>query len=182
MGRAGLALLMVYAAVGLVVSLFVHVTSFFATPPGGNTLFVALHVGIFPLWLPIVFVANAMMGRPALTGGRASFGEWNALLARAPPILRWMTIGFFIYALVNFAWFLLTTIGAPHAAKAGDPPFSVWHGFSGHWMAFYAAGLTIATTAYLQGAESIGRRCPNGHFVRPDDSFCPRCGRAVGRL
>jgi len=179
MQRVGLAFLMVYAALGLAVSLYVHVSSFFAPPPGGNALFFALHVGIFPLWLPISFLANKMTGG-SLFGGRLRF-SWKPLLARSPPILRYLTSGFFIYAIFNFALFFVRTMGEPHLPHAAAPPDSVWRGFSGHWMAFYCAGLTIAATAFLNGVEPLGGRCPNGHAVGPEDRFCPRCGGAIRR-
>ena len=182
MQRAALAFLMLYAAVGLIVSLYVHLVSFVEEPPGGQRLFTMLHIGIFPLWVPAIFLFNAMSGRPGFSRGRMSFGEVWSLLGRAPALLRWMTVGFAIYAFVNFALFIATTVRAPRPTAGADPSFSVWHGFSGHWMLFYSAGLTITTIAFLYGTEPSARRCPNGHFVGADDSFCPRCGRAVGKL
>jgi hypothetical protein len=50
--------LMVYAAGGLALSLVVHILSFFGIALSGNTLFIGLHVGIFPLWLPVVLIAQ----------------------------------------------------------------------------------------------------------------------------
>jgi hypothetical protein len=178
MQRTGLAFLTVYAALGLALSLCVHVMSFFGAPPGGDGLFVALHVGIFPLWFCVIFIANRMAGGSLFGGGRRF--AWKPLLDRAPPALRYMTIGFFIYAIFNFALFFLSIASQPHVPHAAAPP-DVWRGFSGHWMAFYSAGLTIAATAYLKGIEPLGVRCPNGHIVGPDDAFCPRCGKPVTR-
>ena len=49
--------LMVYAACGLILSLAVHLMALAGLqPPGGNALFFGLHVGIFPLWLPVVLI------------------------------------------------------------------------------------------------------------------------------
>ena len=88
-----------------------------------------------------------------------------------------MTIGFFAYAIVNFALFFLRTSGQPHP----PPPDSVWRGFSGHWMLFYCAGLTVATTAFLHGVEPSGAVCRNGHRMSPGDLFCSRCGAPIKR-
>ena len=52
--------LMAYAALGLLLSLVVHVLSFAGIQAGGTGLFFALHVGIFPLWLPVMLLANKM--------------------------------------------------------------------------------------------------------------------------
>jgi hypothetical protein len=181
--RQGLLLVMIaYASVGLVLSLGAHVASFFTTPPGGYALFVGLHVGIFPLWLPVVFIANAMNGGGFGGSRRMGWESWNAILATAPGWMRMMTFGFFAYAIVNFAaFFVLTTTGHGVGKSLDGPPGSVWHGFSGHWMAFYSAGLAIATAAYLRGPGPLAKTCPNGHAVSIVDNFCPRCGLPVAK-
>jgi hypothetical protein len=171
--------LIVYASIGLALSLAVHVASFFFEPPGGNALFIALHVGIFPLWLPIVFVANALAGKSFFSP--ASLADWRVILQGAPSWMRVMAYGFFVYALANFAvFFIFTAILRRGASKySGAPPAFLWHGFSGHWMAFYSAGLAIATVAYLRGPGNLARKCPNGHRVSPADRYCATCGRAI---
>jgi hypothetical protein len=96
--------------------------------------------------------------------------------------MKYMTYGFFIYAIGNFAFFFLQNIGQPHVKQTGGAvPASVVHGFSGHWMAFYCAGLAILTTAYRRGLSNLQRRCPNGHEIGWNDSFCPSCGLATDR-
>jgi len=165
--------LMAYAAVGLVLSMVVHLLSFMGTQAGGMGLFVALHVGIFPLWLPVVLLANKM------SGGARRKDLWKAALSGCPAWMKYMTYGFFIYAFVNFALFLATApTGKPNG---GAPPASVWHGFSGHWMAFYSAGLAIVTSAYRRGVANLSPRCVNGHVVAYDDRFCPTCGTRLDR-
>lgn len=171
--------LIVYASIGLALSLAVHVASFFPAA-GGAALFVALHVAIFPLWIPVVFVANAMAGKGLFSMSRTSWADWRTILQGAPAWMRVMTFGFFAYPLANFAvFFLFTTMGRGASKYSGAPPASVWHGFSGHWMAFYSAGLAIATAAYLRGPDNLVRKCPNGHTVSPADRYCARCGRAI---
>jgi hypothetical protein len=164
--------LMVYAACGLCLSLAVHILSFFGIQLGGNALFVGLHVGIFPLWIPVVLVAQK------LSGGAQRKDFWKIALSGCPPWMRYMTYGFFIYAIVNFIFFIAFL--APAGKQAGAiVPTAVWHGFSGHWMAFYSAGLAILTTAYNRGLSNLQRRCPNGHVIGWNDNYCATCGLHV---
>jgi hypothetical protein len=163
--------LMAYAASGLVLSLTVHLLSFFDLQPGGTALFGALHVGIFPLWFAVVFISMR------LTSGVRRKDYWKAALSGCPTWMRYMTYGFFIYALLNFI--LLMAVAPTGKHIGGAPPSSVWHGFSGHWMAFYAAGLAILTTAYRRGLSNLEQKCPNGHVIGFGDKFCPTCGVSI---
>jgi hypothetical protein len=168
--------LMLYAACGLVLSLTAHILSFFGIRFGGMPLFVGLHVGIFPLWIPVVFIAQKMMG------GAQRNDFWKVALLGCPPWMKYMTYGFFIYAFVNFAIFMiLVSIHPPVKGGVGPPP-EVLHGFSGHWMAFYSAGLAILTTAYRRGLSNLQRKCPFGHVIGWSDRFCPTCGSSVPPL
>ncbi len=179
--------LMAYAAAGLVLSLVVHLLAYADIQIGGNGLFVALHVGIFPLWIPVVLLAGRMTGGMRWgwggtwggTGGyRRSWDFWNAILADSPLWMKYMTFGFLAYAMVNFILFIVLTVFLhPSTGQhGGEPPALVWRGFSGHWMAFYSAGLAIVTTAYWRGLSNLQRRCVNGHPVAYDDRFCSICG------
>jgi hypothetical protein len=167
-----LILLIVYAACGLVLSLTVHILSFFGIALGGTTLFVALHIGIFPLWIPVVFIGQKVAG-----GGMRRGDFWKAALSGCPPWMKYMTYGFFAYAVANFVVFMFY---APVGQKTGANVLAtVVHGFSGHWMAFYSAGLAILTTAYRRGLSNLARKCPFGHDVSWGDRFCPTCGAAI---
>ena|SRR5262245_11331876 len=171
-----LAVLMLYAACGLVLSLAVHLLSFFGAPPGGHALFIALHVGIFPLWLPVVLLGMRM------TNGWRQRDIWKIVLAECPPWMKYMTYGFFIYAIINFVLFIILGAATTPTGRrvVGAAPTSVeWHGFSGHWMAFYAAGLAVVTAAYRRGLANLQPTCPNGHGVSLGDKFCPSCGAAI---
>jgi hypothetical protein len=159
---------MAYAAIGLVASLFVHLMSFAGARLGGNALFFGLHVGIFPLWLIVVLILMRRFGLSIRTN------SWKIILHGCPAWMRWMTWGFFAYAIVNFMIFIVTASHMPKTAGTGVPPPEVWRGFSGHWMAFYSAGLAALTSAYRQGVSP--RKCPAGHVVGPIDNFCPICG------
>src|SRR5262249_55521870 len=72
--------LMAYAAVGLVLSLVVHLLSFMGTQAGGMGLFVAPPVGIFRLGLPVVLLANKM------SGGARRKDLWKAALSGCPSL------------------------------------------------------------------------------------------------
>jgi hypothetical protein len=174
-----LLLLMAYAACGLILSLTVHLMALAGLqPPGGNALFVGLHVGIFPLWLPVVLI---MIKLTKGIGIKPSFGMnshyWKALLSGCPTWMRYMIYGFFIYAIMNFAIFLM--IAPTGRQTGGDPSSSVWRGFSGHWMLFYSAGLATLTTAYQRGISNLEQKCPNGHSVGFGDRFCSTCGALI---
>jgi hypothetical protein len=175
--------LMAYAAVGLVLSLTVHLLSYLGLQPAGNGLFYALHIGIFPLWIPVVLIVGKMSGGMRWGGGR-SWGTWNAVLAEAPTWMKYMTWGFFAYAMVNFILFMLLMVFASpgHVPRGGEPPSFVWRGFSGHWMAFYSAGLAVLTAAWRRGLSNLERRCANGHVVAIGDRFCPTCGSPVEKV
>jgi hypothetical protein len=173
MTQALLLPLMVYAACGLALSLVVHILSFFGLALGGNWLFTTLHVGIFPLWLPVVLIAQKM------TSGTTRRDFWNAAFSGCPPWMKYMTYGFLGYAILNFVIFTFLIPAHPPPRQAGAPPAAVVHGFSGHWMAFYSAGLAIVTTAYRRGLSNLQRRCPFGHEIGWTDRFCPTCGAKV---
>jgi hypothetical protein len=168
--------LMIYAVCGLALSLVVHVLSFFGATPGGQTLFTALDVGIFPLWLPVVLIARKMSG-----GAMRRTDFWKMAMSGCPAWMRYMTYGFFIYAIINWAIFALPMMSQPRQSGAELPP-QVLHGFSGHWMVFYSAGLAIVTTAYRRGLSNLQRSCPFGHSVGWGDRFCPTCGASVAPL
>jgi hypothetical protein len=160
--------LLAYAACGLLLSLAVHLLSFADLQPGGKTLFVLLHIGIFPLWLVVVIIAMKM------TRGVQRKDYWKAVLSGCPIWMKCMTYGFLIYALANFLIFMF--IAPTGTRNAGSPPGSVWRGFSGHWMAFYSAGLAIVWTAYSRGLSNLEQECANGHVIGFSDRFCPTCG------
>jgi hypothetical protein len=168
--------LMAYAACGLALSLVVHVLSLFGVELGGNALFFGLHIGIFPLWLPVVLIAQKLMN------GASRKDFWKIALSGCPPWMKYMTYGFFIYAIVNFVIFAAFLAPAGKQAANAAVPVAVWHGFSGHWMAFYSAGLAILTTAYRRGLSNLQRRCPNGHGIGWNDRFCPTCGVPIADL
>ena len=163
--------LMLYAACGRALSLLVHILSFFGIQLGGKELFYGLHIGIFPLWIPVALISQKI-------GDMRSWSFWRTALSGCPTSMKYMTYGFFIYAFINFVHFIIiVNVHAP--SKGGDPPVEVFQGFSGHWMAFYSAGLAILTSAYHRGLDNLQPRCRYGHEIGWNDQFCPKCGTAI---
>jgi Protein of unknown function (DUF3592) len=153
------------SAVGLVVSLWVHLGAVSGRRVAPEAYFWILHMGIFVVWFPAVFVAQRRVG----SMNRKDF--WKVGLKGAPDWMRYMVYGFFGYALINFALFMLQ---AP-TGSSGNPTAIEWRGFSGHWMAFYSAALAILYSAAKE-SETV-RRCLNGHSIPADANFCTRCGQ-----
>jgi len=154
----------VLSLVGLVLSLFVHIQALLgnAMPP----LYWGLHVGIFVVWFPAVFVAQHRTGKKA----RKDF--WKIVMQGAPAWMRYATFAFLFYAVGNF---LLFMSDAPAKPTLGNASSAEWRGFSGHWMAFYSAAFTLLYAAVNQSA---GPRCANGHIFPQDEPYCPFCGQS----
>ena len=159
------------AATGLALSLWVHIGAVRGQRVAPEKWFFALHLGIFLVWIPTVFIAQRVVGNP----GRKDF--WKVGLRNCPPWMKYMVYGFFGYAAFNFLLFMAK---APSGKGDANPPAGVWRGFSGHWMAFYSAALGILYSAAVAVRSTF--RCPNGHVISADSpTYCARCGRAVGR-
>lgn len=138
--------LWVFAAlscIGLALSLWVHLGALTGRRVAPEPFFWGLHIGIFVVWIPAVFVAKS------LVGNLNRWDLWKLILSNAPTWMRYAVYGFFGYALVNFALFIAQ---APNNGS-GDPPAIVWRGFSGHWMAFYSAAFAILYSALQSDRE-----------------------------
>ena len=158
------------SGIGLVVSLWVHLGAVMGRRVAPEAFFWMLHVGIFVVWFPAVFVAQRLVGNV----NRKDL--WKVVLKDSPDWMRYMVYGFFGYAVVNFLFFMTK---APSGGSGANPPAVVWRGFSGHWMAFYSAALAILYSAAR--AEDTSPRCTNGHVALPNAAYCPRCGQPVMR-
>ncbi len=179
MPRILLVPLMAYAAAGLIISLAVHLFSFTGVQLGGNAIFMALHIGIFPLWIPVAILSSKMAGRMAW--GVRGRDYLDRVMSGAPDWMRQMTRVFYVYAFVNFAIFFVWTLSSGGKAAGADSAFSnmVWRGFSGHWMLFYSAGLAILAAAYRKAPGQLEPECPNGHVAALGDRYCAVCGAPV---
>ena len=158
------------AAVGLVLSMLVHLSALFGQPiPLGRKVW-GLHFGIFAVWIPAVIVTT-LSSRGVV---RKDF--WKFALRGCPEWFRYLTYGLFGYSLVNFAIFLFKTA----KVSRGEPPSEEVKliGFSGHWMVFYAAALGLLWS-FVRAGENQAPRCPNGHPVGAEAKFCAECGSHV---
>lgn len=159
------------SAIGLVVSLWVHLGAVMGRRVAPEAFFWMLHVGIFIVWLPAILVAQR------LVGNLSRKDLWKVLLKDSPDWMRYMVYGFFAYAMVNFLAFMTK---APSGGSGANPPAVVWRGFSGHWMAFYSAALAILYSAAR--TVDTSPRCTNGHVASPNATYCTRCGQPMMRV
>jgi hypothetical protein len=160
-----------FSAIGLVVSLWVHLGAVMGRRVAPEAFFWMLHVGIFVVWFPAVFIAQRLVGNV----NRRDF--WKVILKDSPGWMRYMVYGFFGYAGVNFLFFMSKT---PGGGSGANPPAAVWRGFSGHWMVFYSAALAILYSAARTVDSSP--RCTNGHMASLNATYCPQCGQPVLRV
>jgi hypothetical protein len=144
--RPFLWLLAAVAFLGLIVSLWVHIGAVMGRRVAPESLFWILHVGIFVVWFPAMFLAQRLVG----SLNRKDF--WKKVLAGSPVWMRYIVYGFAGYALVNF---LLFMTNSPNSHGGANPPAAVWRGFSGHWMAFYSAAFAIFYSA-VQRQKDLG--------------------------
>jgi hypothetical protein len=156
------------AAVGLVVSLWVHIGAL--TGRSVSSAFWVLHVGIFLVWFPSVLIAQKLVGNAS----RKDF--WKVMLKGAPDWMRYMVYVFSAYEFVNFMISMSQASGGVRhtTASAAD-----WRGFSGLWMVFYSAALAILYSAARMMESSP--RCASGHLAAPNARYCTRCGQPVMR-
>jgi hypothetical protein len=159
-----------FSAIGLVLSLWVHLGAVMGRRVAPAAFFVILHVGIFVVWIPAVLVAQRLVGNV----NRKNL--WKVVLKDSPGWMRYMVYGFSGYAIVNFLLFMTK---AP-SGGSGNPPAVVWRGFSGHWMGFYSAALAILYSAAC--AEDSSLRCANGHLALPNTIYCTQCGQPMMRV
>ncbi|MEM0915344.1 MAG: hypothetical protein AAGK09_12140 [Planctomycetota bacterium] len=145
-----------FAAIYLLVSFAVHVSTFIGLDPMSRIPgLMLLHVLIFPPFLAAIFYANRAIKRGAK--------NQQEIMGRAP---KWLTIisgCFFAYALINFVLFLILMQGGTVFEEDGqytrrtfgreyvqitESEFNrynnyVARGFSGHWMVFASASLVL---------------------------------------
>jgi hypothetical protein len=148
---------LVLAALGLVVSLAVHLSTFVGLNPSPHSPVMLLHLGIFVVFLPAILTANRAMK------GRSKNDAWKLATTFAPAWLRRFVAVSFVYALLNFfLFFLLSERGQPaivqgemvlqnhgqvirrlNAVEFAKQQAYVVRGFSGHWILFYGASLMM---------------------------------------
>jgi hypothetical protein len=155
-----LMLLIGCAAVGLPLSIVVHLVSLAGIQPGGIALFIATTAGGFlaisvnillvlrlPKW--IIFLER---------DPKDSFRRSLAIFSGCPVWMKYITIVLYFYCLGNFAINMLIALATLHPGKlTSDIPIVIWRYVSGFWMLFYAAGLATLTTTYRKGFSALER-------------------------
>ena len=160
--------LQILAVAGLVLSLMVHTIALVGLPLAGDAMVWAIHIGIFVLCIPTLLVVRHMRRRIR------SRHVWRAVLRDCPNSLKWTVLGFFAYALFNFALFPISIVGQPLPAMDAVPV--IVRCFSALWMLFYAAVFATLHSAVGLGRVFADRHCPRGHVVSRSATFCVYCG------
>ena len=164
------------SAFGLIASAAVHVSTFVGVDPLDVFPQVWIfHLGIFVVLIPAIILGNRAPRHDNLSG--------QGLFDMAPRWVRVLTTTLFIYAMVNFALFvvLMREGGAQREPdgsfvvaykgdvirKIGEDEFHRLQaykarGFSGHWMMFYAVGAAI-----IMSAMNALRSSPGSHAGPP---------------
>jgi hypothetical protein len=135
------------AAIGLVLSLIVHVSALAGLQQPLGPAAWGLHVGVFVVWLPAILVCNRM------TEGFKRKDQWNTALRGCPNWMRGLVYVFFLYAVLNFLFFMAQTLLVPPPPRdaAGDAAASpeVFRGYSAYWMALYSSAAAILYSAIV---------------------------------
>jgi hypothetical protein len=114
--------------IGFIASVVSHIFGLLGYPsPFGNWAWV-LHVGIFPLFIPLVLFANKTVPK------NADQGNFTHLMKEVPSSIRIIFIGLFLYTMLNFGLFIHQMSKYP---RNQVPDWLTQRGFSGHWMVFY---------------------------------------------
>jgi hypothetical protein len=162
----------VVAAVGLVLTLTVHLSVWAGFALGKHTM--KLIIGIGVVWLPTVLVFQL------LTGDSKQKEAWKVCMRECPVWMKRMSSVFFIYAFISFGFLLFgmyTDIKS--GSSGGGLPKFVYLGFSGFCLMFYSTAMCVLYSArkILKGENT--KSCPNGHRVGPSERFCPYCGEEM---
>src|SRR5437899_8980306 len=158
------------AALGLIVSAMVH----FSTFVGADPIEILPQIWFLQVVMLLVFIGAGFATKKAEAGTeRLSGSFW----ANAPRWMIWMSVLFFVYALINFAIFVfLMHEGSP--TKQEDGTYAVtrkrelvrrinedeFHhlqalearGMSGHWLLFYSWALTMLVSS-IRRSSAGGR-------------------------
>jgi hypothetical protein len=114
----------------------VHIGALFGRQP--SPAFWGLHVGVFIVFFPAIFVAQKRLG----TTQRKDF--WKAITKGSPDGVRYMLYFFLSYASITG---LLIFFQSPPGAVPNRDTALDWRGFSAVWMVFYYASFAILSSA-----------------------------------
>jgi hypothetical protein len=132
------------ATAGLVLSAAVHLATWFGIRLLGQAWFFALHIGIFIVFFPAVFLLE-----------KSGSNSPKKMFIGTPTWMKYMVEALGVYAMVNFAVFMIMVWGEPKNTPIG--PLH-WRGFSGHWMVFYSAALAVLYPAAIYKRETHFQR------------------------
>lgn len=169
---------LVLSAIGLTLSLVAHITALMGLDLRVGNFVFALHIGIFVVWFPAVFLAMRM-GRGK---NRSAFGfgtvSWKQILSGCPDWMRYLLFGLFAYVFLNFFFSMDNTVSSTSPQDSPSSP-QVIRGFSGHWLVFYYAAFAIAYSALMKPELLSDAVCKMGHKALPSDKFCSECGSPI---
>ena len=130
--------LSLFGALGFGLSAVAHLATFAGVAVQESIpLMWALHVGIFPLFVPFVL---GLRHWQAKTGRWQRSLRWQEILRYIPVWARVVAGGLFLYAGVNFVLAMshLPQWGAGPPLDAREVAIYTMRAFSGHWLVFYA--------------------------------------------
>ncbi len=133
---------MTLAVIGFLLSIYAHLGSLLSRVLLPQSWFLAMHVGAVLSFFPALLL-SPKRGRRRRTDPAA-----------IPGFLGGIMVAVLIYALGNFAWFMIQ-LALHHNEMT---PVMEWRGFSGHWMLFY-----VWSFAFLYAATH-----PQGRLSRSD--------------
>ncbi len=153
-----------FAIVGYTLGLLVHLLAVAGIDATASVPVVwLLHVGIFIVVVPSIFMAKADKARAAEKGEKEENGRsWDRFAPNAPNWVKVAALLGFVYAVINFMYFIGNIQGST-SIKDGQYTLhnhgtlirvlteaeyhqinaQVVRGFSGHWIAFY--GMAVAS-------------------------------------
>lgn len=169
--------LLIIATGGFIFSLTAHLASFLGIDP--QSVFPPiwlLHIGIFVVWIPTVFLLRKTFKKT----GREGF--WKVAVRNAPTWMQALCIFFLLYTFFNFTntLFTLNEEGVPAIVNGKkvlqsqgqvireltDEDFfryqaDTFRASSGHWMVFYIVSMTIFFSHQRTKEKDQARRRPD---------------------
>ncbi len=167
-----------YVAVfGLVASALAHFVTFLGiNPQRVFPLVWSLHVLIFVVWIPVVFACRSICTKD----NRRHF--WKIAIRNAPNWMKVLSMTLFAYAFFNFLFtiFVLSEGGVPSELdgkkvihnhgnvirELTDEEYELHQAylvrtFSGHWMVFYAVGMTVLCSRIKEDSNNPMQATPD---------------------
>lgn len=142
--------LVIVASLGLLLSIIVHLSALLGLIPFGKYSW-SLHAGAIIIWFPAVLVMMAnLKGEFFKLDWKEAFilNPFKHRFFKGCP--KWMIIltsGLFLYGILNFAIFMANE---QSTGIEGSDTAKILRGFSGHWMIFYSAAMSILYSSMWQ--------------------------------